>query len=223
MVDLLITIISRLHRFRLQRILVSTKSAAITDTSKNPIRIVGIGGTTRIGSSSEVALRACLRAAENLGALTELFCGSDLILPIFDPSPDNIQPEAARLVAAMRSADGFVIASPSYHGSISGLVKNALDYTELMREDARPYFDGRAVGSIVCAYGWQAVGTSLVTLRSIVHALRGWLTPLGVGINSADGSFDAEGEIIAPAIASSLSLMAEQVVGFARLMHESTW
>ena len=122
----------------------------------------------------------------------------------------------------MRRADGFVIASPSYHGSISGLVKNALDYTELMREDARPYFDGRAVGSIVCAYGWQAVGTSLVTLRSIVHALRGWPTPLGVGINSADAVFGADGEILAPAIASSLSLMAEQVVGFARQMHEST-
>lgn len=162
-----------------------------------------------------------MRAAEKLGALTELFCGSDLLLPIFDPSLDRIKPEAARLIAAMRRADGLVIASPSYHGSISGLVKNALDYTELMREDARPYFDGRAVGSIVCAYGWQAVGTSLVTLRSIVHALRGWPTPLGVGINSADAVFGADGEILAPAIASSLSLMAEQVVGFARQMHES--
>jgi len=194
----------------------------IAPTSTSPLRIVGIGGTTRIGSSSEIALRACLGAAEKLGAVTELFCGTDLLLPIYDPSADLHQPEVARLVAAMRRADGFLIASPSYHGSISGLVKNALDYTEHTRNDARPYFDGRAVGPIVCACGWQAVGTSLVTLRSIVHALRGWPTPLGVGINSADPVFGINGEILAPAIASSLSLMAEQVVGFARQMHEST-
>jgi FMN reductase len=62
-----------------------------------------------------------------------------------------------------------------------------------------------------------------VTLRSIVHALRGWPTPLGVGINSVDAVFGADGEITAPAIVSSLSLMAEQVVGFARQVHESAW
>jgi len=62
-----------------------------------------------------------------------------------------------------------------------------------------------------------------VTLRSIVHALRGWPTPLGVGINSVDAVFGADGKITAPAIVSSLSLMAEQVVGFARGVHESAW
>jgi FMN reductase len=183
--------------------------------SIRPVRIVGLGGTLRAGSTSELALRACLRAAERLGAQTQLFTGADLQLPLFDPSTGGIEQGASTLIAALRNADGVVIASPGYHGSLSGLVKNALDYTELMRNDPRPYLDGRAVGCIVTAYGWQAVGTTLTTMRSIVHALRAWPTPLGVGLNSSEKLFTELGEVVTPSLASSLSMLAEQIVTFA--------
>jgi FMN reductase len=58
-----------------------------------------------------------------------------------------------------------IVATPGYHGSISGVVKNALDTLELTRGDARPYFTGRAVGIVITAEGWQAAGTTLTTLR----------------------------------------------------------
>ena len=63
-------------------------------------------------------------------------------------------------------------------------IKNALDYAEDTAKDARPYLDGRAVGCIACAYGWQATDSTLIAMRSIVHALRGWPTPLGVAANT---------------------------------------
>jgi FMN reductase len=81
-----------------------------------------------------------------------------------------------------------------------------------MRNDAAAYLDGRAVGCITCAYGPQAAGTTLVALRSIVHALRGWPTPLGVGINSANCRFSAEGDPSETAIADQLKIMATQVI-----------
>jgi FMN reductase len=139
--------------------------------------IVGIGGTTRAGSTSELALRATLAHAEALGARTALLCATELVMDAYDPMVKTRSASAQRLVQLLREADGIVIASPSYHGSIPGLLKNALDYTEDMRSDERPYFDGRAVGCVVCAEGIQAMGTTLFTLRSIVHALRGWPTP----------------------------------------------
>jgi FMN reductase len=123
---------------------------------------------------------------------------------------------AGRRVLGWRRADGIVIATPSYHGSLSGMIKNALDYVEDMRDDPRPYFDGRAVGVIVCADGAQAMGTTLVSVRSIVHALRGWPTPFAATIASADRPF-AEGVPASPDIALQLDTVAEQVVGFARL------
>ncbi|MEV7009469.1 NAD(P)H-dependent oxidoreductase [Streptosporangium sp. NPDC051022] len=148
--------------------------------------VVGVGGTLRASSSSETALRIALEAAGAAGARTELFGAAYLAeLPMYDPD----RPAGAsglRLVEALRAADGVILSSPGYHGSVSGLVKNALDYAEELRDDARPYLTGRAVGCVSTAHGWQAAVTTLQALRTIVHALRGWPTPLGAAINAAE-------------------------------------
>ncbi len=151
--------------------------------------IVGLGGTLRPTSSSQAALGIALGAAGAAGARTELIGAEELGgLPMYDPEQPLV-PAARRLVDALRRADGVIISSPGYHGSISGLVKNALDYAEELREDDRPYLTGRAVGCVTTAYGWQAAVTTLQSLRTIVHALRGWPTPLGAAINSAECRF----------------------------------
>jgi FMN reductase len=177
--------------------------------------IVGLGGTTRAGSSSEKALQYVLQKARELGAETELLAGPDLILPIYAPEIPERNATARHVVAVLRRAHGIIVASPGYHGSLSGLIKNALDYAEDMRDDEAPYFEGRSVGLIACAYGWQATGTTLTALRSIVHALRGWPTPLGVAINTSEGNFDKDNIAAHPAIERQLTMLAHQVVQFA--------
>ena len=177
--------------------------------------IVGIGGTIRHRSSVERMLRAVLAAAEAEGAETELFGAGRLDLPMYAPERAERDGKAVQLVEAIRRADGFVVGSPGYHGGISGLVKNALDYVEDLRDDERPYLHGRAVGCVACAYGWQATTTTLVSLRSIVHALRGWPTPLGLAVNSAEPVFDAHGAIQHEGVAAQVQLMGRQVVEFA--------
>jgi len=177
--------------------------------------IVGLGGTTRAGSSSEKALQYVLQKARELGAETELLAGPDLILPIYAPEIPERNATARHVVAVLRRANGIIVASPGYHGSLSGLIKNALDYAEDMRDDEAPYFEGRSVGLIACAYGWQATGTTLTALRSIVHALRGWPTPLGVAINTSEGNFDKDNIAAHPAIERQLTMLAHQVVQFA--------
>ena len=177
--------------------------------------IVGIGGTANPGSSTEQALELALAAAERAGADTKLFGGSHLVaLPHYLTGARSTEGEL--LVEAVRRADGIVVASPGYHGSISGLVKNGLDYLEETAKDARVYLDGVPVGLIVTAYGWQATGSTLATLRSIVHALRGWPTPLGAAINTSGGIF-RDGQCTDAAAAGQLDLVGRQVFEFARL------
>jgi FMN reductase len=176
--------------------------------------IVGIGGTTRPDSSSERALMVCLRAAEAAGARTMLFSGGRLNLPLYDPTTAERSAEATALVAAFRMCDGLIISSPAYHGTISGLVKNALDYAEDLRTDERGYFDGVAVGCIACGAGWQAAVQTLSCLRTIVHCLRGWPTPFGAALNTVQKLFDSNGECLDPAVASQLELIARQVCDF---------
>jgi FMN reductase len=172
-----------------------------------------MGGTMRPGSSSERVLRSALDIAGRLGAATELLAGPDLDFPAFNPAVEHRVPAAQKFLAAIRRADGIIISSPSYHGSISGLIKNALDYTEDMRDDRTGYLDGRAVGCIVCATGAQALGTTLTALRSITHALRGWPTPLGISINTADQAAGHSSK--SSTLEAQLELMMGQVMQIA--------
>ena len=183
--------------------------------------LVGIGGTTRAGSGTERALSIALRNAEAAGATTRLFGGEFLSrLPHFAPGPGPGPAEGnadqTGFVDAIRQADGVIIATPGYHGSLSGIVKNALDTLELTRADAAPYFTGRAVGVIVTADGWQAAGTTLMAVRSVIHALRGWPTPFGAALD-ARTLFDDSGECRSAKDAWQLSTVAGQVMEFARM------
>jgi FMN reductase len=123
--------------------------------------IVGLGGTTRAGSSTQRALSTALDAAKQKGADTLLLCGSDLDLPAYTPGAGTLAQGAQRIVAEIRRADGIILGTPGYHGGISGLVKNVLDYTEELKSDQRPYLEGRAVGCIVTAAGAQGGGGNL--------------------------------------------------------------
>jgi FMN reductase len=177
------------------------------------MRVVGIGGTLRAGSSSERLARAVLTACEARGASVRMFDGPHLArLPHFDPATPDRSPAEAELVEAVRTCDALVIASPGYHGGVSGLVKNAIDLLEDLRGDARPYFDGRPVGLIVSAAGWQAGGVTLAALRGIVHAMRGWPTPIGIAVNSIEQTpFDTQGNLTDPGISAAIEAMAAQL------------
>jgi FMN reductase len=177
--------------------------------------VVGIGGTTTVESSTERALNLAMARVEQAGARTRIFDGAFLArLAHYEPDAAKRSEEARTFVEAIRAANGLVVASPGYHGSISGLVKNALDYIEETAADRRTYLDGMPVGLIATAYGGQASASTLAALRSIVHALRGWPTPLGVCIDSSGGRFSA-GEPVDPRIEQQLDLLAHQVVGAA--------
>ncbi len=178
--------------------------------------IVGLGGTTREGSSSEQALTLALRHAAAAGAETEMFGGPKLLeLPMYDPDPGQLGATGKHLIDSLRRADGVIISSPCYHGGMSGLIKNAIDYIEEMRADPRVYLDGRAMGFIACGYGYQGPGPVLSQLRQTAHALRGWPTPLGVGVNSFVVKFK-NGECEDAGVAKQIEVMAQQVVEFAR-------
>lgn len=180
------------------------------------MRIVGIGGTTRENSSSERMVRAVLTAAETLGATTQMFGGPNLaLLPHFAPERPERTPEQNTFVEAVRQSDALVISSPGYHGGISGLVKNAIDLLEDLRADSRCYFEGRPVGLIVTAAGWQACGVTLQALRGVVHAMRGWPTPMGITVNSAvSNPFAEDGSVIDASVSGNIRTMAVQLLSF---------
>jgi FMN reductase len=171
--------------------------------------IVAIGGTLRPLSGTAAALSRALDAAQAAGARTTLLTGPAIDFPNFDPESAMDNELICAFVDTVRSADGLVIGSPGYHGTLSGLVKNALDHIELTRGDDRPYLDGLPVGVIATAAGWQAAVSTMQALRTVIHALRGWPTPMGVAINTL-----SSGDWLEDA-GSGIDVMMGQVMRFA--------
>jgi FMN reductase len=133
---------------------------------------------------------------------------------MYAPERPDRSSEAMIFVEEIRRADGLIIGSPGYHGGVSGLVKNALDHIEDLCRDERPYLTGRPVGLVATGAGWQGAVVTLTGLRGIVHALRGWPTPLGVPINTFEPSFDAGGVCISEKLDGQLLMMASEIMSF---------
>lgn len=166
--------------------------------------ILGIGGTVRPSSSSERVLLEALAAVAAHGAETQAFVGERMLeLPMYDPTTHHRVPAAREFVDALRRADGVIISCPAYHGVPSGMLKNALDYIEDLAHDDRPYLSGLPVGLISVGLGWQGAVQNLSVLRTIVHSLRGWPTPYGCTINTAEPDRDHS---------AALALVAQEVI-----------
>lgn len=176
-------------------------------------KIVGIGGTADKLSSTEYALMVALSAAEAAGSETKLFGGQFMArLPHYSPKRAELTEDEQALVTAVREADGLIVASPGYHGNMSGLVKNALDLLEeTARDPARVYLTDMPVGIIATAYGWQAAGSTIAGLRAVVHAFRAWPTPYAAGINSVVSPFDPATGTCAQEVMEQLATVGQQV------------
>ena len=161
------------------------------------LKVVGIGGTLREGSTSLGALRRALGAAEEAGAETELLDLRELGLPMYEPGRtlEECGPGAQRLVEALSGADGLLISTAAYHGTLAGVTKNALDFAQFLSGGEHPYFDGKVVGLISTAGGEQAGANTTGALVHVVHALRGVVAPLTVSIPKAWQRADGSGEI----------------------------
>jgi FMN reductase len=161
------------------------------------LRVVGIGGTLRGGSSSLGALRRALRAAEEAGGETELLDLRELNLPMYEPGRrlDAYGPEVRTLVEAVRAADALILSTAAYHGTLAGVTKNALDFTQFLARDERSYLDGRVVGLISTSGGERAAANTTDAMVHVVHALRGIVAPSMVTIPRAWQRSDGDGNI----------------------------
>jgi len=92
------------------------------------LTIVGLGGSLASVSKSRAALRTALEGAADAGAEMQLLDLRELNLPMYNPDDHKPTDAATRLIESCYAADGLLWSSPMYQGSISGALKNALDW-----------------------------------------------------------------------------------------------
>ncbi len=144
--------------------------------------IVGLVGSLRDDSRTRTAMGIALGAAADRGAETDLLDLREYDLPPFDPNRDDV-PDADRLRDSLNRADAVIVGTPMYHGSYSGVVKNAIDYCGFDE------FEGTTVGLLGVAGGAFPI-TALEHLRSVFRALDSWVLPYQAAVPRSHGAFE---------------------------------
>jgi FMN reductase len=179
-----------------------------------PVRVVGLGGSLRAESTSRTALQAALDGTAASGADVELIWVRDLELPLY--TAEHAPPsDALRLADAVYDGDALIWSTPTYHGSVSGSFKNALDWLILLGERDPPYLSNKPIGLITTAGGVQGL-QAVNTMEFIARSLRGWSVPLVLPVAQSWQSFDPDGHLKDEAVAAQLRKLGAEVTRAAR-------
>ncbi|MCP1309440.1 NADPH-dependent FMN reductase [Paenibacillus tyrfis] len=151
------------------------------------MKITIIAGSNRKDATSTQLCRYIARLLEEKQCQVTQFDLYEKPLPFYNGDLDQTDANIVELRQRLLEADGIVLATPEYHGSMSGVLKNALDFTGF------DHFDGKVTLSVSSAGG--AVGvSSLQQLQTIVRNLHGINCPEWISIGGAQRSFTPEGE-----------------------------
>ncbi len=140
------------------------------------VKFVGIAGSLRADSYSHLALSLAAQRLEALGAEVEILDLRQMHLPFCSGEqeyPDY--PDVDRLRKAVKEADGLMLATPEYHGSVSGVLKNALDLMSF------EHLCDKVTG-LISVLGGQSNSNALNDLRTILRWVHAWVIPEQIAI-----------------------------------------
>ncbi len=170
------------------------------------VKIVGIGGSLRAGSYSQIALEIAARRAEVLGAEVEVLDLRQMNLPFCngeDEYPDY--PDVEKLQNAVKAADGLILSTPEYHGSLSGVLKNALDLMNFEQLDNK-------VTGLISVLGGQPNSNALNDLRVIMRWVHAWVIPEQIAVGQAWKAFSPDGKILDEKLSQRFDSFAQSLV-----------
>jgi azobenzene reductase len=176
------------------------------------MKITILAGSNRIDATSTKAARYVQSYLETKGHEVALFDLYKTPIPFYSPDFEDTDENLKLMTATMNEADAIILSTPEYHGSVSGVLKNALDF---MHEE----FDGKVVMSISSAGG--AVGTSSLThLQTIVRNVHGIHSPEWISIGGENRGFKANGEPENPKVKQRMERATDYFIDLAEKITE---
>jgi NAD(P)H-dependent FMN reductase len=173
------------------------------------LNVLGVGSSMRQGSYSTTALNMILDMAKGNEAETKLLDLRQTNLPMLYAAKDDTH-DIVQVTELVEWADAYILATPDYHGSMSGSLKNFLDY--FWSE-----FAGKTFGYIVASH--EKGLTVMDQMRTAVRQCYGWSIPYGISINPED-DFNDKKEVINRKLWSRLDMLARDLVVYGKLIRK---
>ena len=186
----------------------------------DPVRVLAFAGSTRSGSLNKKLLRAAVVLAEQRGAQVTTLELRELALPLYDGDLEQHEglPEGARrLKQLMATHDAFLIASPEYNSSVSGVLKNAIDWASRPVPNEAPLsaFKEKIAGLLSASPGSLGGLRALIPLRSILGNLGTIVVPNQAAIAHAAEAFTETGQLKDPRQQAQVEAVIEQLLRLA--------
>jgi len=178
------------------------------DIDESGVHVVALCGSLRGASYTRKALARALDGARAAGGTGTVIDLREYDLPPLDPDRDT-QGDSDAVVRRVREADAVLLGTPMYHGSYSGVLKNALDHCGFDE------FEGKTVGLLAVAGGGFPV-TALDHLRSVCRALDAWVVPHQTALPNAPSQFEG-GEIVDGRLDERVRVLGRRVVEYAHI------
>lgn len=163
-------------------------------------KILAFAGSTREGSYNKKLVKIAAGAARAAGTEVTLIDLRDFPMPLYDgdlEEREGIPARAMELKRLMLSHPGLLLSCPEYNSSISGVLKNAIDWASRQAEGEKPLacFTGK-VASLLSASPGQLGGLrGLVTVRSILGNIGVIVLPDQLAVSRAHEAFDDAGNL----------------------------
>jgi FMN reductase len=175
------------------------------------MRVIALCGSLRPDSSTRSALALALNAARDAGA--DVGWVELAGLPWCDGRPvEAYGAEVAAFRAQVTAADALLLGSPEYHGSFTGVLKNAVDLCG--PEDLR----GKLFGLVATARGDAGAMNTLNHLRQVSRWVGAWVLPAQVSIPRAGEAFGADGAARREGLDEELGRLGAELVRYGRLL-----
>lgn len=181
-------------------------------------KILAFAGSTRRESWNKKLIRVAVKGAEDAGAEVTLVDLADFPMPIYDGDLETEKgiPEKGReFKKLLREHHGFLISCPEYNSSISGVLKNTIDWASRQENDEKPLecFRGKIVSLMSASPGRLGGLRGLVHVRAILGNIGCIVLPNQVAVGSARDAFETDGALRDERQREQVEKLGEELAG----------
>ena len=171
-----------------------------TCLTSDKVKILAFAGSTRKDSLNKKLVKIAAAGASESGADVTLVDLRDFQMPLYDgdlEQQEGLPSNARKLKELMIAHHGFLISAPEYNSSISGVLKNTIDWTSRQSEGETPLicYKGKVAGLVSASLGNLGGLRGLVTVRSILENIGVLVIPEQVAVSKAHEAFDTDGSM----------------------------